>query len=75
MRLMFTKGLTIQSFFGEMLGGAAAIAKNRAWIAESALQPVETILEGIDTLPETYAGIFRGNSHVRKVVLHIAHPE
>jgi NADPH-dependent curcumin reductase CurA len=75
MRLMFTKGLAIQSFFGEMLGGPAATAMNRAWIEEAALKPAESILEGIGAMPEAYAGIFRGNSHVGKVVLHIADPE
>jgi NADPH-dependent curcumin reductase CurA len=75
MRLMFTKGLMIQGFFGEMLGGPAAIATNRAWIEEGSLQPIESILEGIDMLPQTFSGIFRGNSHIGKVVLHIADPE
>jgi NADPH-dependent curcumin reductase CurA len=75
MRLIFTKGLTIQSFFGELLGGAGATEANRKLIEEGKLKPAEAVLQGIETLPEAYAGIFGGNGHVGKVVLHIADPE
>jgi NADPH-dependent curcumin reductase CurA len=75
MRLMFAKGLEIKSFFGEMLGGPAAIAANRAWIEEGRLTPAETILQGIESVPEAFAGIFGGNTHIGKVVLKIADPE
>ena len=75
MRLMFTRGLTVQSFFGEMLGGARATAAVRAMIEDGSLRPQETRLEGIAALPDAFSGIFRGNDHARKVVLHIADPE
>lgn len=75
MRLMFIKGLEIKGFFGEMVGGAKAIAANRAWIEQGKFKPVETILEGIEHVPATFAGIFGGNTHVGKVVLKIAEPE
>lgn len=74
MRLMFTKGLEIKSFFGEMVGGAKAIAENRAWIGEGRFRPAETILNGIESVPDAFAGIFQGNDHVGKVVLKIADP-
>lgn len=75
MRLMFTKGLAIRSFFGELVGGAEAIAANRELIEAGKLTPRETRLEGIEALPEAFSGIFRGNDHVGKVVLHIADPD
>ncbi len=75
MRLMFVKGLEIKGFFGEMVGGAKAIAANRAWIEEGKFKPAETILDGIECVPQAFAGIFSGNTHIGKVVLKIADPE
>ncbi len=75
MRLMFVKGLEIKGFFGEMVGGAKAIAQNRQWIEDGRFKPAETILHGIESVPDAFAGIFQGNDHVGKVVLRIADPE
>ncbi|AIT80565.1 MDR family NADP-dependent oxidoreductase [Novosphingobium pentaromativorans] len=75
MRLLFTKGLTIQSFFGELLGGADATVAMRKLIEAGAITPRESIIEGIENLPAAFSGIFRGNDHVGKVVLHIADPD
>jgi NADPH-dependent curcumin reductase CurA len=75
MRLIFTKGLEIKSFFGEVVGGANATARNREWIEQGRLTPVQAILDGIDRVPQAFAGIFAGNTHVGKVVVHVADPE
>ena len=75
LRGLFVKGLSITPFFGEVMGGAEAIAANRAWIEEGKLKPVETRLEGIESMPEAFSGIFRGNDNIGKVVLHVSDPD
>ena len=75
MRLLFTKGLTVQSFFGELLGGADATAVMRELIESGTIKPLETRIEGIENMPSAFSGIFRGNDHLGKVVLHIADPD
>lgn len=71
MERIFLKGLEMRGFHGEGLGGAEALVANRDWIEEGRLRPAEVIVDGIEQVAGTFAGIFRGNSHVGKVVVRL----
>jgi NADPH-dependent curcumin reductase CurA len=74
MRTIMSKGLEVKGFGGALVGGAAALEQLAAWVQAGRLRFPETIVEGLDHAPAAFAGIFRGNANVGKLLVRVAEP-
>ena len=67
---LHTRGLTYHGFMPTLFRDdwSHAYAQMRAWIDDGTITPVETLLEGLESLPSAIVGLFTG-AHVGKVVV------
>lgn len=72
MRTIMSKGLELKGFGGAMVAGASALEQLAGWVREGKLRYPETVVEGLEAAPAAFAGIFRGNSNVGKLLVRIA---
>lgn len=72
MRMIMSKGLEVRGFGGAMVGGKAALDDLAKWLAEGRIRHPETIVEGLENAPAAFAGIFRGNANVGKLLVHVS---
>jgi NADPH-dependent curcumin reductase CurA len=74
MRMIMSKGLEVRGFGGAMVGGKAALDDLTAWVKAGKIRYPETIVEGLEQAPGAFAGIFRGNHYVGKLLVKVAEP-
>lgn len=72
MRMVMSKGLEVRGFGGFMVGGPQALEDIASWIREGRLAYPEAIVEGLESAPAAFAGVFSGNSHVGKLLVRVA---
>lgn len=70
-RQIMAKGLEIKGFAG-MMAGNKPFEDIAVWMREGKLKPTESIVEGIDAVPEAFASVFSGHSHVGKLLVKVA---
>lgn len=70
-RQIMAKGLEIKGFAG-MMAGNKPFEDIAGWLREGRLRAPESIVEGIDVVPEAFASVFSGNSHVGKLLVKVA---
>ena len=75
MRTIMSKGLEVRGFGGAMVGGSAALEQLAAWVKAGAIRYPQTIVEGLDAAPAAFAGIFRGNGNIGKLLVKVAEPD
>lgn len=73
MRTIMSKGLEVRGFGGILAAGKDALDDMARWLGEGRLQLNQAVVEGIDAAPAAFAGIFRGNANVGKLLVRIAH--
>lgn len=71
MRMMMVKALEIRAFSGAAAAGPDALDKLSIWLADGRIKLAETVIEGIESAPSAFAGIFRGNDNVGKLVIRV----
>lgn len=71
MRMIMSKGLEIRGFGGILAAGKNALDDMARWLAEDRLKLTQTVVEGLDSAPEAFAGIFGGNKNVGKLVVRV----
>lgn len=74
MRTIMSKGLEVRGFGGAMVGGQVALDDLARWLREGRITHPETVIEGIDGAAAAFCGIFGTNSHVGKLLVHVADP-
>lgn len=72
MRTIMSKGLEVRGFGGALVGGAAALEQLTAWVTAGRIRYPEVIIEGLEGAPRAFAGIFRGNDNVGKLLVRVA---
>lgn len=72
MRTVMSKGLEVRGFGGALVGGTAALEQLTAWVKAGRLRYPEVIVEGLENAPTAFAGIFRGNSNVGKLLVRVS---
>lgn len=72
MRTIMSKGLELRGFGGAMVAGAAALEQLAGWVREGKLRYPEAVVEGLEAAPAAFAGIFRGNSNVGKLLVKVS---
>jgi len=75
MRLIMSKGLELRGFGGAMVGGQKALDQLAIWVGGGRIRYPETIVEGIEKAPAAFAGIFRRNANIGKLLVKIADPD
>lgn len=73
MRTIMSKGLEVRGFGGILAAGKDALDDMARWLGEGKLSLNQAVVEGIDAAPAAFAGIFRGNANVGKLLVRIAH--
>lgn len=73
MRTIMSKGLEVRGFGGILAAGRDALDDMARWLGEGKLSLNQAVVEGIDQAPAAFAGIFRGNANVGKLLVRIAH--
>lgn len=74
MRTVMSKGLEVRGFGGAMVAGPAALTELAGWVKSGQLRVAETVIDGIENTPAAFAGIFRGNDYVGKLLVRVAEP-
>jgi NADPH-dependent curcumin reductase CurA len=75
MRTIMSKGLEVRGFAGTLVGGAAALKDLAEWVKAGRIRHPETIFNGIESALAAFAGTFRGNDYVGKLLVRVAaHP-
>jgi NADPH-dependent curcumin reductase CurA len=72
MRTIMSKGLEVRGFGGAMVGGKAALEQLGAWLSAGRIRHPETIVEGLESAPAAFAGIFAGNRNIGKLLIRVA---
>lgn len=73
MRTIMSKGLEVRGFGGILAAGKDALEDMARWLGEGKLSLNQAVVEGIDAAPAAFAGIFRGNANIGKLLVRIAH--
>jgi len=71
MRTVMSKGLEVRGFGGAMTGGPEALRQLAAWVKEGRLRHPETIVDGLESAPRAFAGVFRSNDYVGKLLVRV----
>ncbi|TCM18823.1 hypothetical protein EDF56_104357 [Novosphingobium sp. PhB165] len=71
-RTIMSKGLEIKGFGGFLVGGQQALDDIAGWIAEGRIRCPESVVEGLDSAPEAFAGVFSGNNHLGKLLVKVS---
>ena len=74
MRTIMSKGLEVRGFGGALVGGSAALEQLAVWVKAGQIRYPETVVEGLERAPAAFAGIFRGNSNVGKLLVRVSLP-
>jgi hypothetical protein len=74
MRTVMSKGLEVRGFGGALVAGPAALKELAAWVQAGRIRCPEAIVEGIEAAPAAFAGVFRGNENVGKLLVRVAEP-
>jgi NADPH-dependent curcumin reductase len=72
MRTVMSKGLEVRGFGGAMTAGPEALKQLAAWVKEGRVSHPETIVDGIESAPSAFAGVFRSNDYVGKLLVRVA---
>jgi len=72
MRMIMSKGLEVRGFAGMLLGSPEALRQLTAWVQDGRLRCVEAVVDGLAAAPAAFAGVFRGNPHVGKLLVRVA---
>ena len=72
MRAIMSKGLEVRGFGGVLVAGAGALEQLVAWVKAGRLRYPEVVVEGLESAPAAFAGIFRGNSNVGKLLVRVS---
>ncbi|WP_395329059.1 NADP-dependent oxidoreductase [Novosphingobium sp. BL-8H] len=71
-RAIMSKGLEIKGFGGFLVGGQQALDDIAGWIAEGRIRCPESVVEGLESAPEAFAGVFSGNNHLGKLLVKVS---
>jgi NADPH-dependent curcumin reductase CurA len=72
MRAVMSKGLEVRGFGGALVGGTAALEQLAAWVKAGRLRYPQAVVDGLERAPAAFAGIFRGNSNVGKLLVRVS---
>ncbi len=72
MRTIMSKGLEVKGFGGTLVGGAAALDQMTDWVKTGRIRYPEVVVDGLENAPAAFAGIFRGNSNVGKLLVRVS---
>jgi hypothetical protein len=72
MRTIMSKGLEVKGFGGTLVGGAAALEQMTDWVKAGRIRYPEVVVDGLENAPDAFAGIFRGNSNVGKLLVRVS---
>jgi NADPH-dependent curcumin reductase CurA len=72
MRTIMSKGLEVRGFGGAMVGGSAALEQLAVWVKAGHIRYPEVVVDGLERAPAAFAGIFRGNSNVGKLLVRVS---
>lgn len=71
MRTIMSKGLEVRGFGGAMTAGPEALKQLATWVKEGRLRHPETIVDGLESAPQAFAGVFRSNDYVGKLLVRV----
>lgn len=74
MRMIMSKGMEVRGFAGVLLASEQALADLTTWVREGRLRCAESVMEGLAAAPAAFAGVFRGNQHIGKLLVKVAEP-
>jgi len=72
-RQIMAKGLEIKGFAG-IFAGQKGLDDIAGWIREGKIKLAESIVDGIDSVPEAFASVFSGHDHVGKLLVKVSNP-
>jgi NADPH-dependent curcumin reductase CurA len=72
MRMVMSKGLEVKGFATAMLDARAALNDLSTWAREGKLRCPEAIVNGLEAAPAAFAGVFRGNNNIGKLLVRIS---
>jgi NADPH-dependent curcumin reductase len=72
MRTVMSKGLEVRGFGGAMTAGPEALKQLATWVNEGRLRHPETIVDGIESAPQAFAGVFGANDYVGKLLVRVS---
>jgi NADPH-dependent curcumin reductase CurA len=72
MRTIMSKGLEVRGFGGTLVGGTAALEQMTDWVKTRRIRYPEVIVDGLESAPAAFAGIFRSNSNVGKLLVRVS---
>jgi NADPH-dependent curcumin reductase CurA len=72
MRMVMSKGLEVKGFATAMLDARAALNDLNTWAREGKLRCPEAIVNGLEAAPAAFAGVFRGNNNIGKLLVRVA---
>jgi NADPH-dependent curcumin reductase CurA len=74
MRMIMSRGLEVRGFASAMIPGNAALDELARWVREGKLRCPESVVQGLAAAPAAFAGVFRGNPHIGKLLVKVAEP-
>ena len=72
-RHIMNKGLEIKSFAG-MFAGEQGLQAIAGWIRDGKINSAESVVDGIESAPATFASVFSGHSHPGKLLIKVSDP-
>jgi NADPH-dependent curcumin reductase len=72
MRTIMSKGLEVRGFGGALVGGAAALEQLAVWVKAGRIRYPQIVVEGLERAPAAFAGVFRGNDNVGKLLVRVS---
>jgi NADPH-dependent curcumin reductase CurA len=67
------KGLEIKGFAG-IFAGQKGLDDIAGWIREGKIRFPESIVDGIEAAPATFASVFSGHTHLGKLLIKVSDP-
>jgi NADPH-dependent curcumin reductase len=74
MRMIMSRGLEVRGFAAAMQGSKAALDELTRWVRAGKLRHPEAVVQGLEAAPAAFAGVFRGNQHIGKLLVKVAEP-
>jgi NADPH-dependent curcumin reductase CurA len=72
-RQIMAKALEIRGFAG-IFAGQKGLDDIAGWLKDGKIRLAESIVDGIESVPEAFASVFSGHSHVGKLLVKVADP-
>lgn len=72
LRLVMSRMLEVRGFGGAITAGPAALDDLARWVREGRIRYPEAIVEGLENAPAAFAGVFRGDSRVGKLLVRVS---